>query len=294
VTARHANCFLVIGAKGMLGTDLAQLLRQEVGDETVIGVDLPEIDITDEGSVRAWLDRCKPRVILNCAAFTNVDACEDQQDTAFAVNAHGAGNLARAACEHEARFIHVSTDFVFDGRKREPYVETDSPSPLGVYGASKLEGERQVEAAGGDYAIARTAWLYGAHGKNFVDTILRLARDRDELRVVTDQTGSPTWTCDLARALLALARSACRGLFHTVNPGACSRFELTQEALRFAGLKTPVVPITSDAFPRKAQVPASSVLSTDKFSRETGMRMRPWEEALREYIVERAALVDDA
>ncbi|HRU07236.1 MAG TPA: dTDP-4-dehydrorhamnose reductase, partial [Candidatus Brocadiia bacterium] len=192
---------LIVGHKGMLGHDLVARVRAEWPDAALTGLDLPDIDITRPASIRAALDACQPQVIFNCAAFTNVDACETQTETAMAVNGKAPGLLAAAARQTGAHLIHVSTDYIFDGLKGAPYTEDDPTAPISAYGRSKLVGEEAIRAQGGTWTIARTAWLYGRHGRNFVDTMLRLAREKPELSVVTDQAGSPTWTRDLAAAL---------------------------------------------------------------------------------------------
>ena len=223
-------------------------------------------------------------VIFNCAAYTNVDGCEERPDLAMAVNGDGAGRLAGFAAARGAHLLHVSTDFVFDGRKAAPYVEEDAPAPLSEYGRTKLEGERLVMAAGGRYTIARTAWLYGRAGGNFVDAILKAAAAGKALKGVTDQVGSPTWTRDLADALIALAAQGKTGLYHTVNNGQCSRYDQIAALVEYAGLSVAVEPVGSDAFPRPACVPAFSPLSVAKLARDTGVRMRSWDEALKEYV----------
>ena len=216
-----------MGGRGMLGVDLVAALRYS-GFARVQAADLPEVDITDDDRLRGFFAKIKPAVIFNCAALTDVDGCESNREGALAVDAEGAGRLARLAASLGARLIHVSTDYVFDGKKASPYGEEDPPAPLSAYGESKLEGERLVAAAGGKWAIARTAWLYGRGGKNFIDRILELATQGDEVSVVTDQVGSPTWTRDLAEALVAMARHDAQGLFHVANDGACSRYEMVR------------------------------------------------------------------
>jgi len=276
---------VVLGGKGMLGADLVAAIEADGTFAPAIVADLPEVDITCENSVRPFLADHKPYVVFNCAAYTNVDGCESHRDEAFAVNATGTGNVAAAAAQIGARLIHVSTDFVFDGALRRPYEETDTPAPLSVYGKSKLAGEEAVAERGKQWAIARTAWLYGGHnGRNFVDLMLRLCREKDELKVVTDQVGSPTWSADLARALIAMAKGGVEGVFHTANDGACTRLEWVERIVEYAGLSTRLVPADSAAFPRPATVPAYSALSTAKLHRETGHVMRPWAEALRDYL----------
>lgn len=284
MTTRPPRRILVIGHKGMLGADLMDGLRAEWPGAEVLGLDLPEIDITDSTSVRGGLEAARPDAVINCAAYTDVDGCERETELALAVNASGPGLLARAAATLDARLIHISTDFVFDGRKGAPYVEDDPPAPLSVYGRTKLEGERAVAREGGEWVIARTAWLYGARGRNFVDLMVRLARERGDISVVTDQVGSPTWTKDLAAALIAILRSNVSGIYHTVNAGACSRYEQVEEIVRILGLPTRLAPADSSAFPRPAQVPANSPLDTAKLTRDTGHVMRPWPQALKDYL----------
>jgi dTDP-4-dehydrorhamnose reductase len=223
-------------------------------------------------------------VVFNCAGYTNVDRCESEPDLARAVNGEGPGHLACAARDAGAVLLHVSTDFVFDGERRAPYVEDDAPNPLSVYGRSKLAGDRGVAAAGGRWVIARTAWLYGRNGRNFVDTMLRLAREGKDLSVVTDRVGSPTWTRDLAGAIVALIRADARGIYNAVNRGACSRYEQVLEIVRLAGLAVRVNPVDSRAFPRPAATPAYSALDVSRLARDTGHVMRPWQQALRDYL----------
>lgn len=283
--SRHGvNCILVVGHQGMLGADLTRILTETFPDTRLSGLDLPEFDITDERGVEKALDMCRPDVVVNCAAYTDVDGCETETRLAMAVNGDGPGFLARAAKRTGARLIHVSTDFVFDGRKSTPYTEDDATRPLSAYGASKLAGEQAVRAEGDRWVIARTAWLYGKNGPNFVNRMLKLAREKQELSVVTDQVGSPTWTCDLSHAICALIGSHASGLFHTVNGGCCSRFELVEEIVRSGESGVRLRPVDSSAFPRPARVPSYSPLDTSKLTRETGHLMRPWQEAVTDYI----------
>lgn len=273
---------LVIGSRGMLGAELltAAGARAE-------GLDLPEFDATDKAVLRATLEERRPATVVNCAAYTNVDGCEDRREEAFRVNGEMPGQLALACKGIGAALIHVSTDFVFDGDTDAPYREGDPVHPLSVYGESKLDGERGVIQAQGDYLICRTAWLYGAGGRSFVTTMLRLAAERDEVRVVADQFGSPTWTRDLAQMILTLVEQGARGIVHTVNAGRASWCDLARETFRLAGVRTPVRAIAAAEFARKARTPLrSSVLSTDKFTRITGAAPRPWQEALADFIAE--------
>ena len=275
---------LVVGHKGMLGLDLTDALRRAFPEAEVRGRDLPDVDITDAGSVAGAFDATRPDVVINCAAYTDVDGCETNTALAMAVNGDGPGVLAAACRDRGARLVHISTDFIFDGLKGAPYAEDDPPNPLSAYARGKLAGEEAVRREGGDWVIARTAWLYGRHGKNFVDLMVRLAGEREELSVVTDQVGSPTWTRDLAGALVSLIAAGATGVYHTVNAGACSRYEQVEEIVRALGLPTRLKAVDSSAFPRAAKVPAASPLDTAKLTRDTGHVMRPWREALAEYL----------
>jgi dTDP-4-dehydrorhamnose reductase len=275
---------LLIGARGMLGRDLqpALSIRHEV-----IGRDIHDLDITDSGRVAEEIGNLRPDVVINLAAFTDVDGCESQRERAFSVNAHGAGNVARASAATGAKLLHLSTDYVFDGTSATAYREEASLHPLNVYGESKLQGERAVQAAGENTLILRTAWLYGRHGKNFVDTVLRLASQQEELRVVNDQKGSPTFTRDLSWAIAQLLEKDLRGIIHVTNSGSCTWFEFAERILT---LKPPlerhvrVLPISSSELSRPARRPAFSTLDCSRFERVTGRRMRNWEEGLKEYL----------
>jgi dTDP-4-dehydrorhamnose reductase len=272
---------LVTGAAGMLGQAVCAAARG-LGHE-VVAVDL-DVDITDQAATDAALERIRPHAVVNCAAYTNVDGCETEVETAMAVNGSGAGNVARSAQEVGARLVHVSTDYVFDGSKREPWLESDPPQPVSVYGRSKLRGEEEVAEADPRHVIARTAWLFGAGGKNFVDTMLRLGAEREEVTVVTDQVGSPTWTGHLADALVELAERDEPGVHHVAGAGSCSWYELTVEAFDRAGVDCRVLPTTTDAFPRPAPRPAYSVLGTE---RTDPVLLPPWQEGLQAYLNER-------
>ena len=221
---------LVVGANGMLGQDLMALL----GDRAV-GVDIGEIDITSMESVMEVLNSTKPEVVINSAAFTDVDGCESNVERAMEVNGEAVGYLALACREIGALLVQISTDYVFDGGKGTPYIEDDAPHPLSVYGESKLVGEMNA-ALTPEHLIIRTQWLYGLNGNNFVETMLRLAADRDELSVVDDQTGSPTWTVDLGKAIIALVDKGCRGVYHAANGGFCSWNEFAKAIFEAAGL----------------------------------------------------------
>jgi len=224
-------------------------------------------------------------VIVNAAAYTNVERAEEEPDLALLVNERGAVNLARAAHENGLGFVHVSTDFVFDGFKAGAYLEDDEPQPLSVYGETKLAGEDSVLAENPEALVVRTAWVFGPGGANFPVKILEAARARPELKVVTDEVGSPTYTIDLAAGIVGLVGKQASGIYHLAGSGSCSRFELAQEVLRIAGLDTPIAPVTSDAFPTKAARPLNSVLDCSKAA-SLGVTMPDWHDALERFMAE--------
>lgn len=273
---------LVVGARGMLGQDLLTVL-----DGDVRGVDVDEVDITSFEAVRRTLLTLHPRVVVNCAAYTDVDGCEQKVETAMEVNGEGVGHLALACREVGAKLVQVSTDYVFDGRKGTPYGEDDPTAPLSVYGESKLAGEMNCRLCE-DHLIVRTQWLYGVHGKNFVETMLRLAAERDELSVVDDQIGSPTWTMDLSRAIRALIERGCRGTYHAANAGTCSWNEFARTIFSQSGTAVTVKPLSTAELGRPAPRPLYSVLDCTKLSRDAGFAMPPWREALAHYLQARS------
>ncbi|MCL0097496.1 dTDP-4-dehydrorhamnose reductase [Dehalococcoidia bacterium] len=285
---------LVTGANGQLGTDLCRLLP----DIEVIPLTHADVEITDMNSVKTAFIKHRPDVVINTAAYVRVDDCETEQDKAFSVNALGARNVAVVTQEIGAKLVHISTDYVFGGEsepRTAPYTEFDFPIPPNVYGKSKLAGENLVRHLCAKHFIIRSSGLFGvagASGKggNFVETMLRLAKERDELRVVNDQVFSPTYTKDLAEKIAQLIHTEYYGIFHITNKGACSWYEFAKEILRLAGLKTPVIPITSDQFPQKARRPHYSVLDNYHL-RLLGMDdITPWQEAVKDYMTERGHL----
>ena len=269
---------LVVGANGMLGRDMMAL----IGD-AARGVDIDEIDITSLESTERIIRTLRPETVINCAAYTDVDSCETNLETAMQVNGEGVAHLAMASREIGARLVHVSTDYVFDGGKGSPYVEDDATCPLGVYGESKLAGELNA-AFNPDHLIVRTQWLYGLHGKNFVETMLRLAGEKDELSVVDDQIGSPTWTVDLGHAILALLKSGHRGTYHAANAGFCSWNEFAKAIFQEAGLSVKVNGMTTDELNRPARRPLYSTLDCSKLERDAGFRPQAWRSALKTYL----------
>jgi dTDP-4-dehydrorhamnose reductase len=269
---------LVVGANGMLGRDMMAL----IGD-AARGVDIDEIDITSLESTERILRTLKPKTVINCAAYTDVDGCETNVETAMQVNGEGVAHLAMASREIGARLVHVSTDYVFDGGKGSPYVEDDAPCPLGIYGESKLAGELNA-AFNPEHLIVRTQWLYGLHGKNFVETMLRLAGEKQELSVVDDQIGSPTWTVDLAHAIMALLRTGQSGIYHAANAGFCSWNEFAKTIFQEAGLPVKVNGMTTEELNRPARRPLYSTLDCSKLEQDAGFRPQPWRAALKAYL----------
>ena len=269
------------GAAGMLGRDLTAHLADR---HEVTGVDL-EVDVTDPAAVRACVRETGPEAVIHLAAWTDVDGAEAREAEAAAVNGDGSGNVAAAAAEAGAVLVVPSTDYVFDGRAGRGYVEDDTPSPLGAYGRTKLAGERAALAAWpGGTRIARTAWLYGSSGRNFVDTMRALGAERDELTVVDDQEGSPTWTRDLAPALEALIAQP-PGIYHTAGGGSVTWAGFARAIFEEAGIDCRVRPITTEELGRPAPRPAYSPLLV---TRPGAPRLRPWREALGDYIKETA------
>jgi dTDP-4-dehydrorhamnose reductase len=235
--------------------------------------------------VTGFAERNPDGVLVNAAAYTDVERAENDRETSFLVNDEGARNLAEAAVSRGIRLAHVSTDFVFDGEKSGPYVEGDEVHPLSAYGESKLAGERSVAAASPDSLIVRTAWVFGAGGMTFPHKMLELATERENLTVVTDQVGSPTYTVDLAAGILALLDAGATGLFHLVGAGSCSWYELAAETLRLAGVEKEIRPTTADAFPSTATRPHNSVLDCSKAA-GYGVVMPEWRDALSRFVAE--------
>ncbi|HEY6780619.1 MAG TPA: dTDP-4-dehydrorhamnose reductase [Thermoleophilaceae bacterium] len=268
---------LIAGAGGMLGRDVVRS-----AGPAAVALTRAQLDVTDAALVASTVARVRPDVVINCAAFTDVDGAESDPDAARRVNVDGARNVAAAA----PRVIHVSTDYVFDGRAREPYVESDPVDPVSVYGQTKLEGERAVAAANPNHLIVRTAWLFGVHGPNFVETMLRLGRERGRARVVDDQIGCPTYTGHLAAGLLELAARERTGVQHLAGRGAVSWHGFARAIFDAAGLDVELEPCTTAEFPRPAPRPAWSVLGTEHVAAPT---LPAWHEGLQAYLAERGS-----
>lgn len=256
---------LVTGGNGQL----AQCLKDVVKNNDELDVnfqDLPELDITNIQQLVSYFLKNELDYCINCAAYTAVDLAEEQSDLAYAVNADGPKNLAEVCKKHQVKLLHISTDFVFDGKKQTPYIETDMPNPLGVYGKSKWQGERNIQEIMEDYFILRTSWLYSEYGNNFMKTMLKLSETRDEINVVSDQIGSPTYAGDLAEVLIkiVLSSSTNYGLYHFSNSGAISWYDFAVEIFTQFGKKIEVKPITTKDYPTAAKRPKFSVLETTK------------------------------
>jgi dTDP-4-dehydrorhamnose reductase len=270
---------LVTGAGGQLGRELIDVLAPH----EVHGRDHRALDITDRQAVLDAVEQVRPSWVINAAAYNDVDGAEGASEIAFAVNAAGPGYLAESAARVGADMVHISTDYVFDGRKGAPYSELDQPDPLSIYGRSKYEGELGVMAAHPTACVLRTAWLYGVHGNNFVKAILKAADRGGPLKVVADQVGSPTWTRHLAQAIAELIQTPARGLFHVANAGSCSRFEFARAIVQG---KVEVLPISAADAARPAPRPANSALVSARWQ-AAGLRPLPdWERALTDYLAD--------
>lgn len=278
---------LVTGCNGQLGREINRIYagsgEYEIFNTDVFRPEVTELDITDIDKVLKLVREVRPYAIINCAAHTGVDACETDRDNAYRINAIGPRNLSIAATETGAKLMHISTDYVFDGKATKPYVEFDTPNPQGMYGATKLAGEEFVKQFAKDFFIIRTAWLYG-DGKNFVKTMLRLSQTKDEVSVVGDQFGAPTSTVELAKAIAALLPTENYGLFHGTCEGMCSWAEFAEKIFRLAGKETKVKAITTEEYGAPAARPAYSVLENYMFKLTTDVRFAQWEEAAELYV----------
>jgi len=274
---------LVTGAGGMLGRDVVR--AAEFVNHEVIALEHSDLDVTDVPAVWRAIRRLAPDVVINCAAWTDVDGAEADPRGAERLNALAAGEVAAAAAEVEAAVVQLSTDYVFDGEKGAPYIESDLPRPLSVYGSTKLAGEHEVANANPRHYVVRTSWLFGANGRNFVETMLRLGRDLGEVVVVRDQVGCPTYTGHLADALVRLLDGDDYGLHHIAAGGECSWFEFAVEIFDQAGVECRTLSCSTDEFPRPARRPAYSVLGTE---RDYALYLPDWQDGLRSYLAERA------
>lgn len=272
---------LITGAKGQLGRELIKQMERE--DYELILTDVDTLDITSSLQVYEYVKKIKPHVIVNCAAHTQVDKCEEEEDKAFLINALGPKNLAQAAYAIGAEIVHISTDYVFSGDINKPLTEFEATNPQTVYGKTKLIGEEFVKEFNPKHYIIRTAWLYG-DGNNFVKTMLALSLKNSTLKVVSDQIGTPTSTFDLAKVIIALINSKDYGTFHCTCKGQCSWYDFAQKIFELKNIEVKVVPCSTEEYPRPAKRPKYSVLRNYMLENTIGDITRPWEEALEDYL----------
>jgi dTDP-4-dehydrorhamnose reductase len=273
----------IFGAAGMLGLDTVPVFRAAGAD--VIAFTRDECDVADQTQCQAAFTSVRPDIAVNCTAYTDVNGAESYRDEAFLINETAAANLARAAKESGAKFTHVSTDYVFDGEKDGLYETSDPVNPLNIYGASKLAGEKAIEKIGGQWLIARTSWLYGPGGKNFVTTMLHRARDSGALRVVNDQFGAPTYTVDLAQTLVKLCGANAIGITHCTSSGSCTWFDFAREIFKLAGIEgIRVEPVPASAFPSPARRPRNSRMSSASLAHWGVQPLPSWQDGLSRYL----------
>ena len=273
---------LVTGVKGQLGYDVMNELAKR--GHTGIGVDVEEMDITDAAKVEQVIKESEVEAVIHCAAYTAVDAAEDNAELCHKINAEGTENIAKVCKELDLKMIYISTDYVFNGEGTRPWEPDDEREPLNVYGQAKYEGELAVEKYLEKYYIVRIAWVFGVNGKNFIKTMLNLSETHDELSVVNDQIGSPTYTYDLAKLLVDMVETDKYGRYHATNEGLCTWYEFATEILRQAGKEITVHPVTSDQFPSKARRPHNSRMSKDKLEANGFDRLPTWQDALNRYL----------
>lgn len=274
---------LVTGSKGQLGSEIRELTKND-GTNVYFYTDVSELDITDKSAVNKFIENHQIDIVVNCAAYTQVDKAEEEEKTAFLINATAPGNLAEACKKYDATLFHISTDYVFDGSNNVPYIETESTSPLGVYGRSKLEGEEFIQQSGCNYLIIRTSWLYSSFGNNFVKTIARLSSEKDELKVVFDQIGTPTYARDLATVIFAIIQNDQfkdrKGVYHYSNEGVCSWYDFAKAINDLFGNNCNIIPCHSDEFPAKVTRPHYSVLDKTNIKNDFSIEIGYWKDSL--------------
>ena len=275
---------LVTGVKGQLGYDVVKELEKR--EIEAVGVDIEEMDITDADCVNRVIREASPDAVIHCAAYTAVDAAEDNEELCRKVNAEGPRNIAGVCKELDIKMIYISTDYVFDGKGERPWEPEDERHPLNVYGQTKYEGELAVQNTLEKYFIVRIAWVFGVNGKNFIKTMLRLAETHDHLTVVNDQYGSPTYTYDLARLLVDMVLTEKYGIYHATNEGICTWYEFACEIFKQAGITIEVTPVSSKEYPAKAKRPENSRMSKDKLEANGFVRLPSWQDALGRYLKE--------
>lgn len=273
---------LVTGVKGQLGYDVVKDLEKR--GHQPIGVDRDEMDLMDNEAIRTFIMNLKPEAIIHCAAYTAVDKAEEEVETCYQINAEAVKVISECAKELDVKLIYISTDYVFDGTKEGEYVETDLPNPINVYGASKLKGEQYVQTLLEKYYIVRISWVFGVNGNNFIKTMRRLGSERDELNIINDQVGSPTYTADLAPLLVDMIESDKYGIYHATNEGTCSWYEFANEIFKQSGIEVNTNPITTNQYPMAAKRPMNSRMSKAKL-KANGFNLLPtWQQALADYL----------
>ena len=272
---------LITGARGLLGTNIIPVLEKH---HEIIAVDIDEWDIRDIETGRGLVAHHRPGAIIHCAAATNVDGCEDQCNIAESVNVLGAAHVAELSREAGIALVHISTDYVFDGKGQIPYREDATPNPCSVYGATKLKGENEVLRINPRGIVIRTQWLYGKGGESFITKIKAIGEQQGYVEVVDDQRGAPTYTRDLAVPIITLLEKAETGIYHVANSGSCTWYDFAKTIFLLSGMDIEVRPVSSSRLSRKATRPACSVFDLTKLKHNTGLTMRPWEDALREFL----------
>ena len=275
---------LVTGISGQLGHDVVIALNERCHE--AIGVDRSKMDLTDNSQIREFIKECSPDAIIHCAAYTAVDNAEDNEELCRQINATAVREIAKCAKELDIPMIYISTDYVFDGSKDGEYTEDDITNPINVYGKTKLEGESYVQGILEKYYIVRISWVFGENGNNFIDTMIKLSKDRDELNVIDDQVGSPTYTKDLAPILVDMIESDKYGIYHVTNEGFCSWYEFAKEIFKIANINTKVNPIQACQYPTKAKRPSNSKMNKNKLIKSDFNELRNWKHALKEYIAD--------
>lgn len=281
---------MLLGPNGMLGQEVQKCLIER--QWRYMPLTRQQVDLLTPDSLAYWLEKTSSSTVINCAAYTQVDKAEQDRESAFAINAKAPTQLAKICNQYRATFVHVSTDFVFNGTQQTPYLESTPTEPLGVYGESKLEGEQGVLQYSNSHLVVRTSWLYGVHGANFVKTMLKLAKDRSEIRVVCDQIGAPTWSNDLADAILRLIENKVCGLIHYSNAGQCSWYDFAKQTFEEANQRgallhpVKVTPIVSEEYPTPAKRPSYSVLDGHRYETETHHTRPHWIDSLRRMLDE--------
>lgn len=275
---------LVTGVKGQLGYDVVNELNKR--GHIAIGTDIEEMDITDANSVDSVVKESAPDAVIHCAAYTAVDAAEDNVELCRKINVEGTQNIANVCKELDIKMIYISTDYVFDGEGERPWEADDERTPLNVYGQTKYEGELAVQNTLDKYFIVRIAWVFGVNGKNFIKTMLNLGKTRDSLTVVNDQFGSPTYTFDLARLLVDMVETEKYGIYHATNEGICTWYEFACEIFRQAGINVKVSPVSASEYPAKAKRPSNSRMSKEKLTENGFEKLPTWQDALSRYLKE--------